>query len=71
MPQTDGNWKTKILISSAVIGAVVGLATGYLLSRTVDDSGGDKPEINTMDAIKAAVGVIGVMRGIAALGSRK
>lgn len=71
MPQIDVNWKTKVLISSAVMGAVVGLATGYLLSRTVDESGSDKPEINTMDAIKAVVGVIGVMRGIAALGSRK
>ncbi|MGB3715143.1 MAG: hypothetical protein WA996_12005 [Candidatus Promineifilaceae bacterium] len=71
MPQTDGNWKTKVLVSSALMGAVVGLATGYLLSRTANESGGKRPEINTMDAIKAVVGVIGVMRGIAALGSRK
>ena len=71
MPETNINWRTRVLISSAVIGACVGLATGYLLSRTVDESGAEKPEINTMDAIKAAIGVIGVMRGIAALGSGK
>lgn len=71
MPQSDGKWKTKVLVSSTVMGAVVGLATGYLLSRTIDESGDEKPEINTMDAIKAVIGVIGVMRGIAALGSRK
>jgi hypothetical protein len=69
MPETNVNWRTKLLVSSALIGAFAGLATGYLLSRTVDESGGDKLEINTMDAIKAAIGVIGVMRGIAALGS--
>lgn len=71
MTQLNVNWKTKMLISGAVIGAAVGLATSYLLSRTVDEAGGETPDINTMDALKAVVGVIGVMRGIAALGSRK
>lgn len=71
MSQSDENWKTKVIIASTVIGAVVGLATGFLLSRTAEESGGEKPEINTLDAVKAVVGIIGVMRGIAALGSKK
>lgn len=71
MPDSNDNWKVRLLVSSAVIGAAVGLATGYFLSRTIDEAGGEKPEISTMDAFKAVVGVIGVMRGIAALGSRK
>ena len=71
MALSNINWKTKMLVSGAVLGAAVGLATSYLLSRTVEERGGDAPNINTMDALKAVVGVIGVMRGIAALGSGK
>ncbi|HET6447222.1 MAG TPA: hypothetical protein VFI27_21895 [candidate division Zixibacteria bacterium] len=71
MALSNVNWKTKMLVSGAVLGAAVGLATSYLLSRTVEEGGGKAPDINTMDAFKAVVGVIGVMRGIAALGSGK
>jgi len=71
MSLSNVNWKTKMLIGGALLGAGVGLATSYLLSRTIDEKGGDRPDINTMDALKAMVGVIGVMRGIAALGSGK
>jgi hypothetical protein len=71
MSQINDNWKMKMLIGGAVLGASVGLATSYLLSRTIEERGGEQPDINTMDALKAVVGVIGVMRGIAALGSGK
>ena len=71
MSESNNSLRTKILIGGAVAGAFVGLATGYLLSRTIDESGSEGPDISTMDAIKAVIGVIGVMRGIAALGSRK
>ena len=71
MSQPEGNWKTKLLIGGALIGAGVGLATAYLLSRTIEESGTESPKIGTMDAFKAVVGVIGVVRGIAALGSGK
>lgn len=71
MSLSEGNWKTKMLIGGVAFGAGVGLATAYLLSRTIEERGGDTPDINTMDALKALIGVIGVVRGIAALGSGK
>jgi hypothetical protein len=71
MPLSDVNWKTKMLVGGVALGAGVGLATAYLLSRTIEERGGDTPDINTMDALKAVIGVIGVVRGIAALGSGK
>ena len=71
MPLSDVNWKTKMLVGGVALGAGVGLATAYLLSRTIEERGGDAPDINTMDALKAVIGVIGVVRGIAALGSGK
>jgi hypothetical protein len=66
----ENNWKTKVLIVSTVVGAMTGLLTGFLLSRTAEESGDSPPEINTLDAIKVVLGVIGVVRGIAALGNR-
>jgi len=71
MPLSDVNWKTKMIVGGVALGAGVGLATAYLLSRTIEERGGDTPDINTMDALKAVIGVIGVVRGIAALGSGK
>lgn len=63
-------WRTRVLLIGAGIGAVVGVATAYLLARTAEESGGGPPKISTGDAVKAAVGVIGVVRGIASLGDR-
>jgi hypothetical protein len=69
MSLSEIDWKTKMLIGGVALGAGVGLATAYLLSRTIEERGGETPDFNTMDTLKAVVGVIGVVRGIAALGS--
>lgn len=67
---TTDNWKNKTLIVGAVVGALIGLGTAYLLARTAEESGGGPPEISTGEAIRTAIGVVGIMRGIAALGDR-
>lgn len=54
----------------AFIGALVGAGTAYLLARTAEESGGGPPQISTGDAIKSAIGIVGIVRGIAALGDR-
>jgi hypothetical protein len=66
----NDNWKRNILIAGAAFGAVIGLGTAYLLARTAEESGHGPPAISTGDAIKSAIGIIGLMRGIAALGDR-
>ena len=68
MLENDNNWKTKLLVGSTVIGAVTGLAAGFLLSRSAEERGGKPPNIGTADALKLVVAVIGLVRGIAALG---
>lgn len=68
MLESEGNWKIKILVGSTIIGALSGLAAGLLLSRTSDEKGGGPPKIRTADALRLTVGVIGLVRGIAALG---
>ncbi|HSH04978.1 MAG TPA: hypothetical protein VLL52_20860 [Anaerolineae bacterium] len=64
------NWKTKFFIRGALIGAVLGLITAYLLARNAEENSTEPPEIATMDALKATIGLIGVIRGIAALGNK-
>ena len=68
MLESNENWKTKILVGSTIIGAVTGLAAGYLLSRNAEERRGSPPQIQTMDILRLTIGVIGIVRGIAALG---
>lgn len=68
MLESDNSWKVKILVGSTVIGALSGLAAGFLLSRTSEEGEGGPPKIHTSDALRLAIGVIGLVRGIAALG---
>lgn len=68
LTNANDNWKIKTLILGAALGALLGAATAYLFARTAEESGGKPPKISTGDAIRAAIGIIGVMRGIASLG---
>ena len=52
-------------------GALLGLATAYLMVRTAEENKGGPPTVNTVDALKASIGVIGIIRSIAALGDGK
>jgi hypothetical protein len=68
MLQTDESWKTKLVLKSVAIGALAGLGTGYLMIRTAEENRGGPPEIKTSDAVRMAVNVIGLVRGIASMG---
>ena len=71
MSDRQDNWKAKTLIASTVLGAGFGLVTGYLLNRSAEESGNAPPQVSTADGIKALVGIIGIVRGIVALGSKE
>ncbi len=64
-------WKMRVLIIGALVGAIVGLGTAYLLARTAEESESGPPTISTADALKAGVNIVGVVRGIAALANPK
>lgn len=70
MELRTNNWKTKFLLIGTAVGAAVGLGTAYLLTRTADEANSGPPQITTSDALKAGVSIVGVIRGIAALGKR-
>ncbi len=65
------NWKRQFLITGALVGAALGFTTAFLMARAAEEDGRHgPPDIRTMDVIRATLGVIGAMRGIAALGNR-
>jgi hypothetical protein len=65
------NWKTKLIVGSVLLGALAGLGTAYLMIRTAEENDGIQPEIKTTDAIRVVLNVIGLVRGVAALGGPK
>lgn len=67
VPQDD-NWKAKTYLIGALIGAGVGLTTAALLAKSSDENLGGPPRISSGDLLKLSIGVLGMMRGIAALG---
>lgn len=68
------NWKTRLLLVGTAVGAITGLGAAFLLARNAERQGGNSdglPEISTGEALGVAVAIIGVVRGISALGDSK
>lgn len=68
--ENNKNWKSKFLLTGTAVGAIVGLSAAYLLAQNAEEELGGPPNISTNDLIKAGVGVVGVVRGIATLGKQ-
>ncbi len=64
------NWKMKILVIGGILGVVLGLGSAYSLIRTTEENQDGPPAIETTDALKIIFGLISLIRGVAALGSR-
>lgn len=62
------NWKPKLLIVGTALGALLGFISAYFMARSAEERAGGPPEISTGDLLRVSIGVIGLMRGIAALG---
>ncbi len=62
------NWKIKMLIGGALVGAVLGTGTSFLMARASEEKRGGPPEFKTMEVLKIAISLFGLIRGIAALG---
>jgi hypothetical protein len=64
------NWKPKVLIIGAVLGAMVGLGAAFLLAQNAEKEG-KPPEITASDGVKLGVLVMGLLRMVATLGEGK
>ena len=61
----SSNWKTKVLVIGAVIGALTGLGTAYLLIQRADQDEGIK--ISAGEGAKLGVSVFSFLRQISQL----
>jgi hypothetical protein len=61
------NWKPKVLIIGAVLGALVGLGAAFLLAQNSEKEG-KPPQISTGDGVKLGVLVMGLLRTVVTLG---
>jgi hypothetical protein len=59
--------KTKTLIIGTGVGALIGLAGSFLLTRRAQETG-TEITVSTGDGIRLSVMIIGLLRAIAALG---
>jgi len=60
------NWKTKILVIGAIIGAVTGLGAAYLLIQQADEE--ESLQISPGEGVKLGVSVFSFLRQVTQLG---
>ncbi len=69
---SEDSWKIKTLIVGGLVGALLGLGAAFLFTRSAETSDEDGlPKISTGEALGVVVSIIGIVRGIAALGDGK
>jgi hypothetical protein len=66
-PETIENWRPKVLLIGAVIGAVVGVGAAYLFAQNADRKG-VAPEITPGEGVRLGLLVMGLLRSVATLG---
>lgn len=64
------NWKPRVLVIGAVIGAIIGLGAAYLLTQRAADEN-TPPELSAGDGVKLGLLVLGLLRQVAELGAEK
>ena len=67
-PQQNGN--TSVYIMGAIAGLLIGLLSAYLYARASEENGQEGPtQLKTMDMMKLAVAMLGIVRQITDLGA--
>jgi len=68
MEESD-NWKMKTLIIGGVAGLLTGLLAAYLLIQRAEQEEA-QPKLSAGEGVKVGVGVLGLLKLIADIGSR-
>jgi len=64
----ENNWKKKIIVTGVIIGAIAGAFSALLLIKRAE-SEETAPKLSTGEGIQVGLGVLGLMRMIAGLGT--
>ena len=65
----ENNWKTKTLVVGTVIGALVGVASAYLLVKRAE-SEEKQPKLTAGEGVQVGLGVLGLIKLIAGFGEQ-
>lgn len=63
----DESWKSKTLLTGAVVGALVGVSGAYLLIQNAEKSG-KQVEVTTGSGLRLGLLLLGLLRQIAQIG---
>lgn len=65
------DWKTRVMIAGAILGALIGLGAALLYIREAEESGASAPpQVGTGDAVRVGLSVMGLIRQVASLASK-
>lgn len=64
------NWKTKTLLAGVLIGACSGLLAAYMMVQKAEQEQ-SQPKLTAGDGVKLGVGVLGLLRFVSDLGTKK
>ena len=69
MKKTDP-WKKKTLLISAGVGLIAGIIAGLIFVQRAETNE-SRPKLTAGDGVMVGIGILGVLRAIADLGSKK
>jgi len=67
---SEDNWKPRILLIGALVGALAGVAGAFLLLRRAEAKG-TKPAIDAGEGLRIGLLVMGLLRQVALIGDGK
>ncbi len=68
MVEMDTSWAGRVLVIGAVVGALTGLASAYLMIQRAKKRA-EPPNLNVSEGIRLGLLVFGLLRQVALLGS--
>ena len=64
------DWKVKTLVIGGVVGMLTGLLAAYLLIQRAEQES-TQPRLSAGEGVKVGVGILGVLKTIADMGTRR
>ena len=64
------DWKVKTLVIGGVVGMLTGLLAAYLLIQRAEQES-SQPRLTAGEGVKVGVGVLGILKTIADMGTRR
>jgi len=64
------DWKLKTLLIGTILGALAGALGGYIVVRRAEQDN-TRPQLTSGEGVQLGIGVLGLLRFVAGLGSSK